>query len=360
MRRQALNVTRYDPGVSSAAPGTGDETIERRRPVTAVQVARHAGVSTATVSLVVNGKTAGRVSPQIAARVEAAIAELGYVVDRAASSLSRGSGDVVILVAPDIANPFFAGVIAGAQEALGSIYQLLLSATDVGCVPRPEDVRALFALRPAGLLVDAPNVRFLRDLDVHAPLVLIDAPSTEGVAPSVDLDVASGARQLARHLLHRGHRRIGYLDAVTGTETFVLRREALREELAAGGGVLAGPTPASVVDSAAASRAAVDAWPGWRDAGVTAVVAASDTQAYGVLHAMQGLGVPIPGELALAGFDNLPYSALTQPGLTSVELPSHQLGLAAAGHLRALIEGRAPAAPDMLPAHLVVRGSTAR
>ena len=125
--------------------------------VTAAMVAARAGVSPATVSLVANGKTAGRVSAQIVDRVEEAIHELNYVVDRVASSLSRGSSSYVILVAPDIANPYFGKVITGVKEALGSSYQLLLSVSDVGKVPQAVDVRTLFAFRPAGLLVDAPN-----------------------------------------------------------------------------------------------------------------------------------------------------------------------------------------------------------
>ena len=92
-------------------------------------VAKHAGVSVATVSLVVNGKDRGRVSPANVERVRNSIDELGYVVDRVASSLSKGSSDLVILIAPDISNPFFAGVVAGIKEILGDRYQLLLSVT---------------------------------------------------------------------------------------------------------------------------------------------------------------------------------------------------------------------------------------
>lgn len=328
--------------------------------VTAAMVAARAGVSPATVSLVANGKTAGRVSAQIVERVEQAIDELNYVVDRVASSLSRGSSSYVILVAPDIANPYFGKVITGVKEALGSSYQLLLSVSDIGKVPQAVDVRTLFAFRPAGLLVDAPNAQFLEDLAIEAPTVLLDAPDITGGAPSVDMDVAAGARALAEHLAAGGHRSVAYLDAITATATFALRREAFvdrAQELGVRAG--SGPTPQSIIDLDDAARAFGRAWPGWKAQGVTAVVCATDTQAYGVLHAARGLGMEVPADLAVAGFDNLPYSQISRPSLTSVELPGRELGHAAATRLRALMEDREPdAAVPLLRSRLVIREST--
>ncbi|MDQ0771157.1 hypothetical protein QF031_003906 [Pseudarthrobacter defluvii] len=102
------------------------EQVQQQRPrprrVTAAMVAARAGVSVATVSLVANGKTAGRVAEDNISRVRDAIAELGYVVDGIGSSLAKGVSSVVILVAPDISNPFFAKVIAGVRESLGPQY----------------------------------------------------------------------------------------------------------------------------------------------------------------------------------------------------------------------------------------------
>lgn len=326
--------------------------------VTAAMVAARAGVSPATVSLVANGKTAGRVSVQIINRVEEAIDELNYVVDKVASSLSRGSSSYVILVAPDIANPFFGKVIAGVKDALGPTYQLLLSVSDVGQVPQAGDVRSLFAFRPAGLLVDAPNAQFLQDLAIEAPTVLLDAPDITS-APSVDMDVAAGARALAEHLASRGHQTVAYLDSVTATATFALRREAfLTRAEEVGMRAAAGEVPRSVIDLEDSSETFTQAWPGWHAEGVTAVVCATDTQAYGVLHAARALGVDVPGDLAVAGFDNLPYSQVSRPSLTSVELPGRELGHAAAAHLRALMEGREPDAAALLRSRLVVREST--
>jgi len=325
-------------------------------------VAARAGVSTATVSLVANGKTRGRVSEENVSRVRQAIAELGYVVDSVGSSLARGVSSIVVLVAPDISNPFFAKVIAGVRESLGSDFQLLLSVTEAGEFPSAGDVRRILALRPAGLLVDAPDAAFLEDLSTPAPMVLLDAPGMEGYAPSVNLDVAHGARELAAHLAASGHRRVAYVDSVTGTATFDLRRSAFLQEAAALG-METNPAwiASTTIDVGAAAEAFTAAWPKWQQAGVTAVVCATDTHAYGVLQEARVAGVSIPDQLAVAGFDDLPYSATSNPGLTSVHLPAAPLGLKAGEQLRSLIEGRPLEQPDLtLESSLIVRGSTAK
>ncbi|CAH0254784.1 HTH-type transcriptional repressor CytR [Arthrobacter sp. Bi26] len=328
--------------------------------VTAAMVAERAGVSTATVSLVANGKTQGRVSEDNISRVREAIAELGYVVDSIGSSLAKGISSIVILVAPDISNPFFAKVIAGVRGALGANYQLLLSVTDAGESPRVDDVRKLLALRPAGLLVDAPSAAFLQELSAAGPLVLLDAPGLESFAPSVNLDVGHGARQLARHLAGAGHKRAAYMDSVTGTATFDIRRAAFLEESAAVGiTVAADHVIGTTIDVGAAAGAFAAAWPSWQRDGVTAVVCATDTHAYGVLQEARVAGVRIPQELAVAGFDDLPYSATSNPGLTSVHLPGDALGAKAGEQLRRLMEGQALEQPQLiLQGSLMVRGST--
>lgn len=332
------------------------------RRVTAAMVAARAGVSTATVSLVANGKTRGRVSEDNISRVRQAIAELGYVVDSVGSSLARGVSSIVVLVAPDISNPFFAKVIAGVRESLGADFQLLLSVTEAGEFPRADDIRRILALRPAGLLVDAPDAAFLEDLSTTGPMVLLDAPGLEAYAPSVNLDVAHGARELAAHLASSGHRRVAYLDSVTGTATFTIRRTAFLEEATARGMTV---DPAhlisTTIDVGASAEAFAAAWPQWQQGGVTAVVCATDTHAYGVLQEARVAGVRIPDELAVAGFDDLPYSATSNPGLTSVHLPAARLGLKAGEQLRGLIEGRDLEQPQLtLESSLIVRGSTER
>ena len=166
-------------------PGVRDGSPQRR------PLAR-AGVSTATVSLVANGKTAGRVSEENIRRVREAISELGYVVDSVGSSLAKGVSSIVILeLLRTSPTRFFAKVIAGVRESLGADYQLLLSVTDAGEFPQADDVRKPTALRPGRVAGRISTLASLKILPVSGPLVLLDAPGLEAYAPSVNLDVAT-------------------------------------------------------------------------------------------------------------------------------------------------------------------------
>jgi len=348
-------------GVGAAgAAGVGVAGASGTGRVTAAMVAREAGVSTATVSLVVSGKAQGRISAANREKVQAAVERLGYVVDTAGSTLSKGFSPVVVLVATDIANPFYAELISEARAALGERYELLLSVGGPGRQIDAASIRKLLSLRPAGFLIDAPNAELVAALPPGTRAVLLDAPGLQGALPSVNLDVADGAAQLARHLAEQGHLRIAYLDSTIDAATFRVRREAFRETSAELGlEVLEGAASLTDIDAAAAAFA--QAWPSWEAAGVTAVVGCTDTHAYGILGAAAEAGIPVPGRLAVAGFDDLPYSRHTSPPLTSVSLPSGELGAAAGRTLRALIEGGALKTEHVeVPSRLAARASTSR
>lgn len=339
-------------------PPTASARSNGSRRVTAAMVAAKAGVSAATVSLVTNGKTAGRVSTENIAKVEAAVEELGYVVDGLGSSLAKGHSNIVILVAPDVSNPFYAKVIAGVREAIGEDFALLLSVTDAGLMPDPADVRRLLSLRPAGLLIDAPGAQFLAELRATEPTVVLDAAGVASNYPSVNFDIGGGARLLAGHLAEQGHKNVAYLDSTTGTETFRVRREAFVAE-SRRRGIEVAHMDGTTIDVGTAAAVFATSWPALAAQGVSAIVCATDTQAYGVLQEARVAGVEVPGALAVTGFDDLPYSETSNPGLTTVHLPALEMGRLAGRQLLALMDGgRAGDAQLMLEATLVVRGST--
>ncbi|PRA10130.1 LacI family transcriptional regulator [Arthrobacter sp. MYb211] len=321
--------------------GDSPKQTQPARKVTAALVAAHAGVSTATVSLVANGKSSGRVSKRNEARVRESIRELGYYVDSIGSSLARGVSSLVILVAPDISNPFFAKLIAGVRGVLGEDYQLLLSVTDAGLSPSAAETRRLLGLRPAGLLVHAPTPEFLAELSSPLPMIALDAPDAPENVPSVNFDVLQGARDVAAHLAAQGHRKVGYLDANTGTATLRTRREAFLSAAAEHGmEVPADAIRSSTIEMGDAAATFSANWKQWKHAGITALACATDTHAYGVLHGASVAGVRIPQELAVTGFDDLPFSATSNPSLTSVRLDAEAVGIEAAQALRTLIEGK--------------------
>lgn len=330
------------------------------RKVTAAMVATHAGVSTATVSLVANGKSAGRVSKRNEERVREAIRELGYYVDSIGSSLARGVSSLVILVAPDISNPFFANLIAGVRGVLGEDYQLLLSVTDAGLSPSATEIRRLLGLRPAGLLVHAPTPLFLSELSSPLPLIALDAPDAPENIPSVNFDVLQGAHDVAAHLAAQGHRKVGYLDATTGTATLRMRREAFLSAAAQlGMQVPAVAVSSSTIEMGDAAATFATHWDVWKESGITALACATDTHAYGVLQAASTTGVRVPQDLAVTGFDDLPFSTASHPSLTSVRLDAHSVGVQAAQALRQLIDGTPLKESKLqLSSQLMVRASS--
>ncbi|MEI4273564.1 LacI family DNA-binding transcriptional regulator [Klenkia sp. LSe6-5] len=323
----------------------------------AVDVAAHAGVSVATVSFVVNGKAEGRVSPATRQRVLDAIAALGYVTDASARALATGRRRQVALLAHDMTNPFTAQVAAGAAagiaEATGGTGHLLLL---LGSDESGPDVEPVGAATVDGVLINYPGTLPAGRPDL--PVVHLDDPAAGGHQVSMDVEV--GARELARHLAGLGHRRVLHLGTPRPWSTFAQRRDAFTAELLA-------LAPGAVVlddrcdiDLAAGVQLAADHAQRWLADGVTAVVAATDLQAIGVLAGLAAAGVPVPGRLSVAAFDDIPFAAVATPPLTTVALPARELGRRGAVLLAGVIAGdrSEPGEPVVLPARLVVRDST--
>lgn len=335
----------------------GDELPRPRSRAKAVDVAALAQVSVATVSLVANGKADGRVSPTTQQRVADAIAQLGYVVNPAARSLATGRRRCVALVARDMTNPFISAIAAGVSEALGNEVQLLLAVSGSGS--QTPDLEQIVGFGVDGVLLDYPMSLPADEVDPPLPVVLLDDPTTGRGTSSVHFDLRHGAQQLASHLAQLSHRVVAYLDSPRPGATFGDRRrffaDQLRREVKTAK-VIRLPCD---IEVNAARLAVAKAWPQWQRAGVTAVVTASDVQAYGALGALAELDVAVPRTVSVASFDNLPFSAITSPPLTSINLSAFDLGFEAATLLRDVIDrGNRAHRRIQLPTELVVRGST--
>jgi DNA-binding LacI/PurR family transcriptional regulator len=317
--------------------------------VTSVDVARRAGVSQSTVSLVLSGKGRGRISASTDAAVRRAAEELGYRPNVAARALRTGVARTVGLVVPDVTNPFFGHVLRGAQRAARSAgYAVAL--VDAG---RDRDweiasIEALLAGPADGVLLfgmEPPP-----GTTGHVVAIEVAAASL----PVVRLDVEAGTDAAVAHLLGLGHRRIGHLAAAVGASTFRARGARLRAALAAAGLELAAVARAPVeFDGAAAAAAALLA------AGCTAVFCDDDVLAGGMYLAARAASVAIPGELSVVGFDDLDFARVLEPPLTTVAADGEALGAAAFAALSADLTGAPIAAERVLPVRLVVRGSTA-
>jgi LacI family transcriptional regulator len=333
-----------------------DEAGQRPR-VKAVDVAARARVSVATVSLVASGKAAGRVSESTYLRVQQAIDELGYIVNPAARSLASGRRQCVALVAQDMTNPFISTIAAGVAEALGTQTQLLLAVSGSG--RQEPDMRHVFSAGVDGVLLDFPLAVPRDEIEAQCPVVLMDDPRTPNGASSVCFDLAAGASELADHLLGLGHRTVVYLDAPRPVATFADRRRYLTEQLRRQHKEVRILRTHSDIEIGAARAKVLANWASWAEAGATAIVAASDVQAYGVLGALADLKVEVPGRVSVASFDDLPFAAIVSPALTAISLPAFDLGFEAATLLQDIIErGNRARRSVVLPSRLTVRNST--
>lgn len=327
-----------------------------RRPTTSIDVARHAGVSQATVSLVFSGKSAGRVSAATEAAVRRAAQELGYRPNLAARALRTGSARAIGLVVPDVTHPFFGKVLRGMQTAArrdGYAVVLVDAANDwTWEVDSFEVLRAspvdgflLFGLEPPS-----------RAGDLEERMVSIE--SDPGRLPTVRLDVEAGAVAVAEHLLGLGHRRLGRLAASIDTPTFRRREASWASTVEAGGvdpqAVVRAPSRMNVDDAA---RAGGELLAGQRPP--TAVFCDDDVLAAGMCLAARERGVRVPADLSVVGFDDLDIARVLDPPLTTVAADPAALGAAALDRLLERLAERSCPRETVVPVSLVIRQSTA-
>ena len=315
-------------------------------------MARRAGVSQSTVSLVLSGKSAGRISARTEAAVRQAADELGYRPNVAARALRMGTARTVGLVVTDVTHPFFGPVLRGAQAAAWRAgYAVAL----VDVADDPERELASFEALRAG-----PVDGFLFFTD--------DPPASSGeyvvtleVSPPgmsfVRFDTERGTELALRHLLELGHTRIGHLGSELDAETFRFRRETLLRVLGEAG-LEPGPyarAPFRFEQAVGPALSLLDA----RDR-PTAIYCDDDLLAGGVYLAARERGLRIPDDVSVVGFDDLPFARVFEPPLTTIRLDPEALGGEAFELLAVLMAGE-PAPPGrILPVELVVRGSTRR
>jgi LacI family transcriptional regulator len=353
--------------------------------VTLADVAARAGVSSATVSRVLNGNYP--VAGSTRERVRRAVAELDYVVNGQARALAAATSDLVGVLVNDVADPFF-GILAsalqseigaGAAEPGGA---KLAVVCNTGGSPDAEltYLTLLERQRAAGVVLTGGAVESERHTAaVASRLARLAASGTRivlcGRPPLAERDEAlpvvtvafdnrGGARRLTEHLLSLGHRRIGYVAGPAERTTTRHRLQGHRAALAAHG---LGP---DTQEGASMLRLTVhggyDRDCGYdgarellrRDPGLTAIVAANDTVALGVCAALRDRGLSIPGDVSVAGFDDLPFSGDACPALTTVRIPLAEAG-ARAGRLVMGRQSPPPGGVATVATELMVRGSTA-
>lgn len=330
--------------------------------VTIEDIARRVGVSTASASRALNGRPG--VSAATRERILQVAAEVGFTGNSTARALSLGRSGRIAITLPELETEYFARILAGAAEAFQERGLSLAIATTGHSHER--QIRRLKELVHEGvdgalLILPAESEADLRNLhDTRLPFVVVDSPEPLG-SPLVCVSAAhaEGARQAIGHLAELGHSRIGMLTGERGLLSTEERMHGAKQALAAAGLEL---DPRKVIEAT---------YTGLSDEGSirelitgesapTAVFAFNDRLAFGVLRVAHQVGIRVPQQLSVIGFDDLEATAWVTPTLTTIRQPLARMGATAADLLIQWIEGRRPGAMFVgLPTELVVRESTA-
>jgi DNA-binding LacI/PurR family transcriptional regulator len=330
--------------------------------VTIVDVAREAGVAISTVSASLNGR--GGVSEATRARVVGIAERMSWVPSvRGRSLVSRRAWALgLLLQRPAIvleADPFFVGFIGGVETVLDRAgYALMLQlAVAPGQVLDRVPRWALGGVVDGIFLTDVrrDDPRFALVEELGLPAVAINATDPAHKVASVSQDHSHGMRQALDHLIGLGHRSIAHISGPDGYVRSIEREAVWRDALAAAG-LPEGPLVRGDFTSESGSRAA-DALLALPEL-PTAVVCANDLTAIGFISRAAALGLNLPTEVSVTGFDGIQLASYTSPPLTTVQTSPHDLGQRAAELLLERVEGLPARDVEIDPAHLVVRDST--
>lgn len=327
---------------------------------TIAQIATAAGVSIPTVSKVLNGRM--DVSPATRERIEHVIEEYGFVRNRAARALRKGKTGLVDLVVPRLDDDYFLPILQSTEQVLKNVgVRLVLTSTHYATNEEFQWIDTVTDRSTDGILLVLPSDEAIQRLSQQGtPFVVIHnqggLPST---VPSVTITSWQGGFAATNHLIALGHRRIAYIGrsvrAMDAIERFAGYRAALEVANLPLDPDLQCEGEFTTEDGYAATMALMQlAEP------PTAIFAGNDHHSIGVYRALYELGISIPHAVSVIGFDNLPYTELMNPSLTTIHVPRLELGRVAATMLLKLIAGeQLDSTLVVLPTQLLERQSCA-
>jgi LacI family transcriptional regulator len=328
-------------------------------------VARLAGVSTATASRVLSASTYA-VSTSARARVLDAARTLDYVPNALARGLHKSYIPVVGVIVHDITDPYFAEVVRGVEDGASPGGSLVITCSS-DRIPERETsyVRLLRSMRAAAVIFAGSGLddaeqneeiaKHVAAMRGYGAGVVRLSPHSDGDA-DVGVDNAAGIAGVVAALVAQGHRHIAFLAGPTSLYVARERLRGYRQGLAAAGLPFDDRLVVSTGFHRDGGALAVDHLLAG-DAPFTAIACANDLLAIGALERLAARGVRIPDEVSVAGFDDIPTAAMTTPPLTTVRLPLHEIGRKGAAFAEALVAGDTPTR-EILPTELILRGST--
>lgn len=331
------------------------------RAPTQIDVAQRAGVSTATVSRVLNNPRSVRAPVRLS--VERVIDELGYLPHGPARALASSRSRTIGAVIPTVNNEIFAAAINALEECLSKRdYTLVLSVSNYDLGTETVQVRRLIERGIDGLVLvgndhSAETYRLIDQARVHHVSLLSYDPASG--RPNIGISNRAGGRRAVDHLIALGHTRIGMVCGLMAQNDRARGRyEGFRDGLTE---VSLGPFRKAVLEKPYTIEAGREALAELVDADrlPSALVCGNDVLALGVMLEAQGRGLDVPRDLSIVGFDDLPLARHFRPGLTTIAVPVAEAGRRAGMAVVGSIEEGRPVKSLCLAAPLLVRGSTA-
>jgi DNA-binding LacI/PurR family transcriptional regulator len=308
---------------------------------TIAQIAQNAGVSVPTVSKVLNGRA--DVSLPTRERVERVIEEYGFVRNRAARALRKGKTGLVDLILPRLDDEYYLPILEGVAQVLREAgVRLVLTSTNYRAEQEVQWIDMVTDHSTDGILLVLPSDEAIEHLERSGlPFVLIhNQGGLRSTVPSVTITSWEGGFTATTYLISLGHRRIAYIGKTAPARDAIERIAGYRAALDAASlpidPQLQCAGEFTETDGYLATRALLDL-----PEPPTAIFAGNDRQAAGVYKALHELGMAVPDKMSVIGFDNLPYTELMTPTLTTVHVPRLELGRTAATMLLRLINEEA-------------------
>jgi LacI family transcriptional regulator len=334
-------------------PRKKKSTNRKRSRATLHDVAAEAGVSIATVSYVLNNS--GSISTDMRKKVRKAAAKLGYRQNRAARAMKTGHSDIIGLVIPNIENPFFATLAqAVLLECRRHDLQVFLVDTEGSHDTELKAMQGLVQQGVDGIIVfPIDDTAIGGGIGDDVPVVVLDRDSPD--RDLVQAEYAEGGRLLANHLLELGHKRFGILEGPQVATSAKERSVGFAKAIGRKGKIVwreEHPFSMTLTDVAEKRLKQKDA---------TAVVCGNDLIAMGVIQFFDKLGVDVPGDVSVVGFDDIEFSKVVSPPLTTIHLPTAQMGIEAVNLLtRRLQTEQSPDSRSrvVLDVDLKIRGSS--
>jgi len=301
-------------------------------PVTVKDIARKAGVSHSTVSRALHGHPL--ISEDTKQRIQQMAIELGYLPSAAARTLKTNRSHVLGVVLSNIDDPFFSEILQGIEEIIQSSgYSLFIAAAHRDPGREREIVQAMVEHRVDGVIICSTSFseeRSRQFLQFGVPIVVVNNQAVEDFRYSIYHDDIDGSRQVTRHLLELGHRRIAYIGNSASGRSTLDRWTGFRQEMETAG--LAFPVKYVYEATGGSTEDGVTAAGYFLNLPVrpTALVCYNDMMAVGVMKGLQQAGIRVPNDISITGFDNIIFSAYTNPPLTTLDQPKRFIGAEAA------------------------------